>query len=48
MADVVSAQVAEPVPIVAQIAVLTHHIEQFMHSLPDGLLMMSFPLAKSA
>ena len=43
MADVVSAQVAVPVPIVAQIAVLTHHIEQFMHSLPDGLLMMSFP-----
>jgi transposase len=30
---------------VAQIATLTRRIEQFMHSLPDGLLMMSFPRA---
>ena len=28
-----------------QIASLTRRIEQFMHSLPDGLLMMSFPRA---
>ena len=33
------------VPIVNQIAALTRRIEQFMHSLPDGLLMMSFPRA---
>ena len=45
MADVVRAQVAVLVPIVTQIADLTHRIEQFMHSLPDGLLMMSFPRA---
>jgi transposase len=36
MADVVRAQVAVLVPIVTQLAVLTHRIEQFMHSLPDG------------
>ena len=45
MADVVRAQVAVLVPIVTQIADLTRRIEQFMHSLPDGLLMMSFPRA---
>ncbi|MDZ7651357.1 MAG: IS110 family transposase [Burkholderiaceae bacterium] len=49
MAEVVRAQVAVLVPIVTQIAGLTRHIEQFMHALPDGLLMMSFPApAKSA
>ena len=42
MADVVRAQLAVLVPIVTQIAELTRRIEQFMHSLPDGLLMMSF------
>jgi transposase len=45
MAEVVRAQVAVLVPIVTQIAGLTRHIEQFMHALPDGLLMMSFPRA---
>jgi transposase len=45
MADVVRAQVAVLVPIVTQIAELTRRIERFMHSLPDGLLMMSFPRA---
>lgn len=45
MAEVVRAQVAVLVPIVTQIAELTRRIEQFMHSLPDGLLMMSFPRA---
>lgn len=45
MADVVRAQVTVLAPVVAQIADLTRRIEQFMHSLPDGLLMMSFPRA---
>jgi transposase len=45
MADVVRAHVAVLMPIVNQIADLTRRIEQFMHSLPDGLLMMSFPRA---
>lgn len=45
MADAVRAQVAVLVPIVTQIADLTRRIEQFMRSLPDGLLMMSFPRA---
>ena len=45
MAEVVRAQVAVLVPIVTQIAELTRRIEQFMHSLPDGLLLMSFPRA---
>ena len=45
MAQVVRSLVAVLEPIVAQIAELTHRIEQFMHSLPDGLLMMSFPRA---
>ncbi|MEF7615084.1 IS110 family transposase [Aquincola sp. MAHUQ-54] len=45
MADVVRAHVAVLVPIVGQITDLTRRIEQFMHSLPDGLLMMSFPRA---
>jgi transposase len=45
MADVVRAQVAVLMPLVRQISDLTHLIEQFMHSLPDGLLMMSFPRA---
>ena len=45
MAGVVRAHVAVLVPIVTQIADLTRRIEQFMHALPDGLLMMSFPRA---
>jgi transposase len=45
MANVVRAEVAVLVPIVTQIAELTRRIEQFMHALPDGLLMMSFPRA---
>jgi transposase len=45
MADVVRAQVAVLMPLISQISDLTHLIEQFMHSLPDGLLMMSFPRA---
>jgi len=45
MADVVRAHVAVLVPVVTRIAELTRRIEQFMHSLPDGLLMMSFPRA---
>jgi transposase len=45
MANVVRAHVAVLVPIVAQIAALTRRIERFMHSLPDGQLMMSFPRA---
>jgi transposase len=45
MANVVRSQVTVLLPIVTQIAELTHRIEQFMHSLPDGLLMMSFPRA---
>jgi transposase len=45
MAKVGRAQVAVLVPLVTQIAELTRRIEQFMHSLPDGLLMMSFPRA---
>ena len=43
MAEVVRAQVAVLLPIVTQIAELTRRIERFMSSLPDGLLMMSFP-----
>ena len=45
MADVVRAHVAVLVPIVTQIGELTRRIEKLMHSLPDGLLMMSFPRA---
>lgn len=45
LAKLVGAQVAVLDPIVAQIAQLTRRIEQFMRSLPDGLLMMSFPRA---
>jgi transposase len=45
MANVVRSRVAVLLPIVTQIAEITHRIEQFMHSLPDGLLMMSFPRA---
>jgi transposase len=45
LASVVRSLVAVLEPIVAQIAQLTRQIEQFMHSLPDGLLMMSFPRA---
>lgn len=45
MADVVRADVAVLTTLVARIADLTRQIEQFMHTLPDGLLMMSFPRA---
>lgn len=44
-ASVVLSLVAVLDPIVVQIAQLTRQIERFMHSLPDGLLMMSFPRA---
>ena len=45
MTEVVRALVTVLEPIVAQIGGLTRRIEQFMHSLPDGLIMMSFPRA---
>lgn len=45
MADVVRANVAVLTTVVARISELTRQIEQFMHALPDGLLMMSFPRA---
>lgn len=45
LASVVLSLVAVLEPIVVQIAQLTRQIERFMHSLPDGLLMMSFPRA---
>ncbi len=45
MAEVVRAQVRVISPIVKQLAALERRIEQFMHALPDGLLMMSFPRA---
>jgi transposase len=45
MAQVVRSHLAVLEPLMAQIAELTHRIEQFMHSLPDGVLMMSFPRA---
>ena len=32
-------------PLVAQIAALSMRIERFVHALPDGVLMMSFPRA---
>jgi transposase len=45
LAEVVRAHVAVLEPVVTQISELTRTIEHFMHSLPDGLLMMSFPRA---
>jgi transposase len=45
LADVVLAQVKVLAPLVAQITKVTQRIEHFMHTLPDGLLMMSFPRA---
>jgi len=45
MAKVVRAQVGVLLSVVTHIADLTRRIEQFMHSLPDGVLMMSFPRA---
>ena len=45
MAEVVRAQVAVLVSLVTQISQLTRRIEQFMLSLPDGQLLMSFPRA---
>jgi transposase len=45
MAEVVRAQLKVLVPLVTQIAELTRRVERFMSSLPDGLLMMSFPRA---
>src|SRR5690606_9266171 len=45
MAEVVRAQVAVLVSLVTHLSQLTRRIEQFMHALPDGLLLMSFPRA---
>lgn len=45
LAEVVRAQIKVLAPLVTQIGELTHRIERFMHELPDGLLMMSFPRA---
>jgi transposase len=45
MAAVVLSMVALLKPIVTQITALNFRIDQFMHCLPDGLLMMSFPRA---
>jgi transposase len=45
MANIVRSHVAVLMPIVTQIAALTRRIERFMHALPDGQLMMSFPRA---
>lgn len=45
MAQVVRSLVGVLETIVTQIAELTGRIEQVMHELPDGLLMMSFPRA---
>jgi transposase len=45
MAQVVRSLVAVLKPIVTQIAELTRRIEGFMHSLPDGHILMSFPRA---
>jgi transposase len=45
MAQVVRSLVAMLKPIVTQIAELTRRIEGFMHSLPDGHIIMSFPRA---
>lgn len=43
MAQVVRSLVAVLVPLVEQIAELTHRIERFVESLPDGQIIMSFP-----
>jgi transposase len=45
MAQVVRSLVAVLKPIVTQIAELTRRIEGFMHALPDGHIIMSFPRA---
>lgn len=45
MAEVVLSLVAVLAPLVEQIAALSHRIERFIESLPDGLLIMSFPRA---
>lgn len=45
MAEIVQVQLSVITPIVKQIAALERRIEQLMHALPDGLLMMSFPRA---
>jgi transposase len=45
MAKVVHARVRVITPLVKQIAALERRIEESMHALPDGLLMMSFPRA---
>lgn len=45
MGDVVSALVSVLKPLVEQLASLTRRIEHFVHSLPDGLIFMSFPRA---
>ena len=43
--QLVRAMVAVLQPLVAQIAELTHRIERFIESLPDGQIIMSFPRA---
>jgi transposase len=43
--QVVRSMVAVLTPLVAQIAELTHRIERFVESLPDGQIIMSFPRA---
>lgn len=45
MADVVLSLVAVLQPLVEQISTLTHRIERFVESLPDGQIIMSFPRA---
>ena len=45
MAQVVRSMAAVLKPLVAQIAALTRRIETFVESLPDGLIIMSFPRA---
>lgn len=45
MADVVLALVVVIEPLVQQLATLTRRIEHFVQSLPDGLIVMSFPRA---
>ena len=45
MADVVLSLVDVLTPLVEQIAALTHRIERFIESLPDGQIIMSFPRA---
>jgi transposase len=45
LAQVVSSMVSVLQPLVQQISALTRRIERFIESLPDGLIIMSFPRA---